>query len=88
MGSPDAVTKEALNMQDSAEDQSFQLQQTIKTGKEERKEKACLGCNLLVQEKESHIKLALLPPPFYPLFSGFIQNPSLVSCMGPFIEIF
>lgn len=49
-------------MQDSAEDESFQLQQTIKTEKEERKEKACLGCNLLVQGKESHIKLALLPP--------------------------
>lgn len=79
VGSPDAVTKEALNMQDSAEDQSFQLQQTIKTEKEERKEKACLGCNLLVQEKESHIKLALLPPPLLP--SLFWLHTESLTCL-------
>ena len=50
-------------MQDSTQDQLFQLQQTIKKKERARKEKACLGRNLLVQGKESHIKLPFSPPP-------------------------
>lgn len=58
-------------MQDSTQDQLFQLQQTIK--KRERKEKACLGRNLLVQGKESHIKLPFSPLPL--LASHRIHSP-------------
>lgn len=52
-------------MQDSTQDQLVQLQQTIKKKREREKEKACLGRNLLVQGKESHIKLPLSL--FFPL---------------------
>lgn len=57
-------------MQDSTQDQLFQLQQTIKKKERGRKEKACLGRNLLVQGKESHIKL---PFPPLPPFAGFTE---------------
>lgn len=70
-------------MQDSTQDQLFQLQQTIKK-KRERKEKACLGRNLLVQGKESHIKLPFPPLPL--LASHRIHSPS--SDIGSFIKIF
>lgn len=59
-------------MQDSTQDQLFQLQQTIKKERE-GKEKACLGRNLLVQGKESHIKLPLPSLPL--LVSHRIHSP-------------
>lgn len=76
-------------MQDSTQDQLVQLQQTIKKEREREKEKACLGRNLLVQGKESHIKLPLF---FFPPFAGFIYNSltlfQFVYCIGSFIKIF